>query len=133
MSPEQQIDVISNDVDLRFKGADYLWYAKPIRGKQFKRVEKLFDAKPVITRKIDSYKVAIGIMHDNKITDVTTFEGSQKEAITFINKHITLYTLRSFNAADIKCCINWSTDLELNDINSWQSLNDLINSGVFSI
>lgn len=141
----QQIDIVAEDVDLRFVGADYQWYARPVRGKRFKHVAELFEEKIKVKRDENAsvsfektkrqkdngiYKVAVGIISDNAIHDIKKMEGSQKEATDFINKMSILNRLRSFGHATTVFCINWQSEDELNASDNWKTMSELINEGV---
>lgn len=150
--PIQQIDILAGDVNLRFAGTDYQWYARPVRGKLFKHVADLFEEKVEVkrdehTRNEDAkasleksrrqkdttiYKVAIGTKSDNAIHDIEKMEGTQKEVVEFINKMSTLNRLRSFGRAVTVFCINWKFEDDLNDIDNWKTMSELTEEGVFS-
>lgn len=150
--PMQQIDILAGDVNLRFAGTDYRWYARPVRGKLFKHVADLFEEKVEVkrderTRNEDAkasleksrrqkdttiYKVAIGTKSDNAIHDIEKMEGTQKEVVEFINKMSTLNRLRSFGRAVTVFCINWKFEDDLNDLDNWKTMSELTEEGVFS-
>ena len=122
-----EISIIAKNATMQITGADVVWWSSP------RRFQKLFGTsteKP-ITKKDTIYKIAIGIRKDNSVTDIETFEGNQKQMTAFINKLFQRNYIRSFGRCITVFCINYKYDDDLNNINNWHTMEDLIESGDF--
>lgn len=136
---------------LQILGIDYNWWIAVIRGKKYRRLEKLFpDAcseepiknqsenliKPPQERKTSKkrndsqtiFKCACGIKNGEQIEDIETFEGTYKETIAFINRQNQIRQIRSFFKAEIVFCVNCDASEK-----NWFTVNELIEKGVFVI
>ena len=130
-------------------GEDVLWWTKTQR--KFNQLFVLDEAqqeadrnqsakltmhKETMKRRVSAdtttYKLAVGTRKDNSVTDIETFEGNQKQMRDFVNKMFQRNHLRSFGRAVTVFCINYQFEDELNDIDNWKTMQELIDKGVFT-
>lgn len=136
--PKTEISVIATSATMLILGEDVLWWTKT--QKKFNQLfvlnqkQQEADKNTVKHRSTTNntiYKFAVGIRKDNSVTDVETFEGNQKQMIDFVNKMFQRNHLRSFGKCTTVFCINYTFEDELNDVNNWKTMQQLIDEGVF--
>lgn len=147
--PKCEISIIATSSIMLILGEDVLWWTKTQR--KFNQLfvldreqqeadrnqsAKLSMHKETVKRRTSTdattYKLAVGIKKDNSITDIETFEGNQKQMRDFVNKMFQRNQLRSFGRCITVFCINYKFEDELNDVNNWKTMQELIDEGVFT-
>ena len=119
---------------LIFIGLDYLWWSKTSTklNKLFSMTTEKKEKSEQKAKKSDiQIKVAMSAWKDDELLELLTFEGSNKEAIDFINLNYNKLEVRHFNDCVVKICINYASDEELYDLTKWYTLQELITKGVF--
>lgn len=138
--PQTEISIVATSATMLILGEDVLWWTKTQR--KFNQLfvlseqsAKLGMHKETVKRRASAdnttYKLAVGIRKDNSIADIETFEGNQKQMRDFVNKMFQRNYLRSFGKCTTVFCINYTFEDELNDVNNWKTMQQLIDEGVF--
>ena len=146
---ETEIEIVAASATMLILGEDVLWWTKTQRkfNQLFALTQEQREAdrnqsaklglhKETIQRRasIDNstYKLAVGIRKDNSIVDIEAFEGNQKQMKDFVNKMFQRNHLRSFGRCMTVFCVNYKFDDDLNDINNWKTMQELVDEGVFT-
>lgn len=129
------ISFITDTRVLEIIGLDFTWWIAMVRGKKYRRLDKLFNA-PEKKEKVESagqeiYKCACGIKRNSVVTDIEKFEGTQKDMVAFVNKIFAKIQIKSMFKANVVFCVNYKYDDDLNDANNWFTMHELCNKGVF--
>lgn len=139
MTDDCVVSLIASNKVLQFYGSDFLWWIDTVRGKKYKRLDRLFNTETVKSEKKNvqqttkTHKCACAIKENNNVTDIETFEGSIKDVCNFVNHQYQYRQIRSFFKSTIVFCVNYIDDTELNNIDNWFTYDELVNKGVFVI
>ena len=129
------ISFITDTRVLEIIGLDFTWWIAMVRGKKYRRLDKLFNAQEkkekVESAGPETYKCACGIKRNSVVTDIEKFEGTQKDMIAFVNKIFAKIQIKSMFKANVVFCVNYKYDDDLNDANNWFTMHELCNKGVF--
>ena len=92
----------------------------------------VIEEKPKRTRKKKDdgtyYSVAIGILEENILNQISAFEGTKSEAIDFINKEICLKYFKNNMKAKVMVNLCYDSTQDIN-LEEWFTLDDLVEMG----
>lgn len=82
-------------------------------------------------KKIKStYTCAIGILENNKLSDIKVCQGFKKDIINFLNEEIGNKNIKYFFKKEIVINLTYSND-SINNLDEWFTLEELKDIGVF--
>lgn len=92
----------------------------------------VIEEKPKRTRKKKDdgtyYSVAVGILEENILNQISAFEGTKSEAIDFINKEICLKYFKNNMKAKVMVNLCYDSTQAIN-LEEWFTLDDLVEMG----
>lgn len=92
----------------------------------------VIEEKPKRTRKKKDdgtyYSVAVGILEENILNQISAFEGTKSEAIDFINKEICLKYFKNNMKAKVMVNLCYDNTQDIN-LEEWFTLDDLVEMG----
>lgn len=121
----------ADEVSLMIAGIDFTWW-----NTDSSSLDKLFGAKKKKSEptSVDTtLKIAAGTLTDAGVIEIVEFEGSKKDAISFINETYCKKTLRSKFEAVIVFNIAYDSEEALHDVSNWFTFEQLEEAGIFEV
>lgn len=126
----EKIKFISDDKVLEFLGEDFNKWTEDVTSSKFGKLNKLFkEPKTKEIKEDEEIIVYCGILEDNKIIDIVSFKGKNKELVEFMNKYYSKYEIKTYFKNKTVFCF----ESDIDNLENWKTLSELIKEEVIEI
>ena len=125
-----EIHCISDKEEFVFAKSDFDYWRTNTRRKN--NILNCLVVNPKVVDESIKYYIGVGIYTEGKLSNISDFEGSKKEAIQFINQQIVSKSIDSFLKQKIMVNLTYDKTKPIN-LEEWFTLDDLADMGAITL